>query len=486
MVKLVFDPKNSTENEVVESLTSKKREINLNPFRFNESVIPETQPTEELKLKDLIGLENCAYVLNEWYNNSKKVLLIVGPVGCGKTTLVELYCKENSIHLYNVRSSDTIKTKKELLKDIISFSQYSSTSFFKKESCKKLILIDEYQNGQGDLLSITDINNLLLLRTKEENKKELSSFLNGVCDFNTQITLPSILIISSDSKGSKLSDIKKTQEVYYINEIPFNTIKQWVNTLYDIDSELLTEIIKKCKSDKRLILNTLEFLNQNTEADPITFIESFYKDIDINIFDCINLLFDTSFLSINDIFKIYDTDGFLLSNMVFENYLDYSNDIHKVAKASEAISFGETVFSDTYESNKTFIPDAHCVNSLCIPRHYLQSDIPNKNLRTCCINNRYNIYLNNKKILTKINENKTSKLSLFDVFDIKMFLNQSLIKTKTLNALQEKYLKGILLSLNNSPEKLELIYKHFSDFSGKETKTKNFTLKFKEKIKKLN
>ena len=42
---------------------------------------------------------------------------------------------------------------------------------------------------------------------------------------------------------------------------------------------------------------------------------------------------------------------------------------------------------------------------------------------------------------------------------------------------------------NTTPlEKLELIYKHFSDFKEqiiKEVKTKNFTIKFKEKLNKL-
>ena len=35
-------------------------------------------------------------------------------------------------------------------------------------------------------------------------------------------------------------------------------------------------------------------------------------------------------------------------------------------------------------------------------------------------------------------------------------------------------------------DRLELIYKHFNDFrpiTGREVKTKNFTLKFKEKLK---
>jgi GTPase SAR1 family protein len=79
-------------------------------------------------------MENCAYVLNDLYHNKNdKLLLIIGPVGCGKTSLVEFYCKENSIQLYTVKTTETIKTKKDLLRDIITFSIYSSTSFFVKK-----------------------------------------------------------------------------------------------------------------------------------------------------------------------------------------------------------------------------------------------------------------------------------------------------------------------------------------------------------------
>ena len=496
MVKLVFNPSDKNTN-FVESKSSKKREVNLNPFssNFENELLPLKNDNicQELNLKDIVGLENCSYVLNEWYTKEKsKMLLIIGPVGCGKTSLVEIYCKENSIQLYNVRQSETIKTKKELLRDLICFIQYSSTSFFIKNSSttKKLILIDEYQNGQLDLLSISDINNLFLFKNdklKEENKKELSTFFN---DINLDFILPPILIISADSKGSKLSELKKIHTVFYINEIPDNLMRT-LNT-FDIPENILTEIIRKCKSDKRLFLNTLNFLKLNKNNDFTEFIDSFYKDIDVNIFEFIHLLFDNlEPINLDDIFKTYDTDGFLLSNLVFENYLDYNQDINSVANSAEAISIGETIFSDTFESSKSFIPDAHCINSLCIPSYYSRTDKPNKNIRSCCINNRYNIYLNNKKIISKINNGNVNYFDITDIYFIKKFLNQDLIKNKIHNFHQENYIKNILGSLKNikedkSLEKLELIYKHFSEFNEKDLKTKNFTLKFKEKLKKLN
>jgi len=490
MVKLNFNPKKDPNDNCVESKSTKKKVFNLNPFNeikhldFSNLKISESKSNELVpkSTRDLIGLENTCYILKEWYFNSlydslKQFLLIIGPTGCGKSTLINLFCKENNISLFTVKFSYNTKTKKDLLKEIILFCEYSSTSFFEKNtnSVNKLILIDEYQNGQNDLLSITDINNLMNLRNGSLTKKEIQT----IFEIN-QINLPPVLIISSDSKGSKLSDLKKSCEVYYINEINIGCIKSWITKFYPNTHD---HFLKKCGSDKRLLINTLLFSKGKFES----YIKNFYKDSDTNIFDFTSNLF-TEDCTLKEIFKIYEIDGFSIANLIQENYLDFNQDIHAVADAAEALSYGETVFSDTYGSNKSFLPDSHCVNSICLPIYYTRClDKKKHQIRSSYINNRYNIYLNNKKIIEKIKLN--TYFDQFDIHFIKKFLNQELVKTKCLSKIQEDYLKNILNSFNeNKIEKIELVYKHFSEFkdlTGKEPKAKNFTLKFKEKLNKL-
>jgi HrpA-like RNA helicase len=486
MVKLLFKPDQSAES-VIESITSKRVERSLNPFNSVENIEPIliTQKTF-IPSTQLVGLENCRYVLNEWYNSgNQKILIIVGPTGCGKTTLVDSYCQENNIDVYTVRSTETIKSRRDLLRDIFCFAEYNPRSFFVKQqtSTRKLILIDEYQNGPNDIFSITDIQNLNTLRdqkSRNENKRELKVFLN---DLECPFTMPPIVLISADSRGSKLSDLKKTHEIYYINEIPFNAIFTWTQKMYpSADKKILKNIVEKCKSDKRMIINNLEFVDLNKKTND--FVDTFFKDEERGMFDFLNQLFENKTMDLKEVFRIYETDGFMISNLIHENYLEYSEDIHAIADSAENISLGETLFSNTYESTKTFIPEIHCLHSICIPGYYSRSERLNKNPRTSCINNRYNIYLNNSKIMEKLNC-RENNLTVFDIFYIKKFLNQELIKSKQLNVNQEGYLKNIIASLK-STEKLELIYKHFSNFSSQELKTKNFTIKFKEKLKYLS
>ena len=164
MVRLQFKPSNVGNGDidkvnVIKSKTSKfeTRELNpfldeISPFDKSDEVVQNSQKIE------LIGLENCEYIIKNWYTDSKlnkTVLLIIGPIGCGKTTLVDNICID--LDIISLKINDTTKNKKDLLREIINFTQHD---YYSKKN-NKLIFLDEYQNSTSDSLSITDISNLL-------------------------------------------------------------------------------------------------------------------------------------------------------------------------------------------------------------------------------------------------------------------------------------------------------------------------------------
>ena len=144
-------PKSRSSKKEITTLNFKK-DITLNPFNeFNNIKNQQSEYNLEnnnlftikyypKEYKDLIGLESSYYYLKLWYNESlndltKKFLIIIGKVGCGKTGLVKVFCKENNIQLFDLQLSEQIN---ESVEDSINkFIYYNN--IFSKENSKKLI-----------------------------------------------------------------------------------------------------------------------------------------------------------------------------------------------------------------------------------------------------------------------------------------------------------------------------------------------------------
>jgi oligoribonuclease (3'-5' exoribonuclease) len=70
--------------------------------------------------------------------------------------------------------------------------------------------------------------------------------------------------VSSDSIGSKLSTFKKLNETFYINNLDIREIKTWAVKKYpEINKNIIEQIVDSCKSDKRLLISTIEFIKKS-------------------------------------------------------------------------------------------------------------------------------------------------------------------------------------------------------------------------------
>jgi hypothetical protein len=65
MVKLAFKPT----DKPVDCLVSKKPDVNFNPFSLDQCSFVQKNVAQNqcIAVKDLVGLENSAYILKNWY-----------------------------------------------------------------------------------------------------------------------------------------------------------------------------------------------------------------------------------------------------------------------------------------------------------------------------------------------------------------------------------------------------------------------------------
>jgi replication factor C large subunit len=213
-----------------------------------------------------LAIETIKNFINHWGRSRNKALILHGPPGTGKTTLVHATANETNSEIFELNASDLRNKAKlqEILKPALE--QQSLTK------SKKIILIDEV-----DGISAVDrggATELLLLIAKSPHP---------------------IIITANDIWTKKLSNLRKKCELILLKELDYKIVKDlMIQTLNKegkfIENDTLTKIAIKAKGDLRAALNDLQVIASTKNPEEIVFSE---RNKETSVFEALKLIFKT-------------------------------------------------------------------------------------------------------------------------------------------------------------------------------------------------
>jgi len=238
------------------------------------------------KYEDIIGQEKAIEDMKTFLKEfpKKKALLLHGPAGTGKTSIVHASAKENNLEILELNASDL--RNREKLEQVLKPAT-EQISLFKKG---KILLMDEVDGVTG---------------TDRGGIPELERII--------QLTKYPIIMTCNDVWQSKLSPIRAKSRVIELKPLDIGTIVSILSRVAEKEKlnknpQYLKLIAIKSQGDMRAALNDLQ--SYSTSDSEININER--RDIEQSIFNILRRLFkerspfldlfDTSSLSIDEIF----------------------------------------------------------------------------------------------------------------------------------------------------------------------------------------
>lgn len=246
--------------------------------------------TEKYRAKsfaDILGQDKAIFQLKSFLKEfpKKKALLIYGPAGTGKTSLVIAAAKENNLEIFELNASDLRNRAK--LEEILKPATIQK-SLFKKS---KIVLMDEVDGVTG---------------TDRGGIPELARILN-------ETKFP-VIMTCNDVWHSKLSPIRAKSKIIELKPLDIGTIVSVLAKTAEKEElnkspNYLKLIAIKSQGDMRAALNDLQSYSSPQELIVNT---EEKRDVEESIFHILRRLFkerepflelfDSSSLSIDEIF----------------------------------------------------------------------------------------------------------------------------------------------------------------------------------------
>jgi len=301
-------------------------------------------------LKDIKSNQESIKESIEWierykkdYENTEKVLLIIGGTGHGKTLLADLLFKEYNYKKIELNSSDTRSQKKisEFLKKSLTYKNVVDMFFDGNQPIG--ILMDEIdticklndKGGMGEFLNILKMNEKYkdICKHKLEKKRGKKKNIEiSVTDY-IQLYNP-IICCTNDVTDKKITELKKYSKVIYLKKPTKEELIAVINDVCNqsglkIEEKIKTEIIEYSGHDIRKLIILLEGLYYSFNGDKIkstsfAYFKNIYKEKEeeYQLIDSTKLLMSKK-LEIKNSQIFFDVDCLLIPLMLYHNSLEY-------------------------------------------------------------------------------------------------------------------------------------------------------------------
>ena len=238
----------------------------------------------------------------QWLDNfktkkdrTKKVLLLIGPTGCGKTCIAQLLFQKFDYKIIEQNATHLRSQKKigEFLKKTLGFKNV--IDLFYNEQKPVGLIMDEIEcliknNDKGGLSEFIQI-----IKDNDKYEKNILKKKKIKININSFIAVENpIICTTNENNDKKINELKKFSHVIYFNKIKLKEYEQFVehfkknkNThlLPKIKKALIKDLHQHCESDIRKFIYALENIYLKIKTN---------KSDKINIYEDLIHLNDTS------------------------------------------------------------------------------------------------------------------------------------------------------------------------------------------------